>query len=276
MSPDRWQVVSLETREDSDIGEFLERNENAFDFIRIKTPSMLKEDTARDYPAQSYCNDKREIRRDIERALRRFHNKRIMAAMGEGGFHHLTYGLCGVVDSKTNGYGYLHIDGHNDYGKFDPDKICCTSFVSSIERKRKVKGIRFFGETCPRKDGLDFNEISPRRVIQVLQGLPEDVYVSCDLDILSPVEFRAASTPQGNLTVRKLLNLVDMIRKERNIISADVLGYFNSGYSDEGLKELLVYRIVIGRILGEDTREFESDYRKAAAGKLRLKDYFGH
>ncbi|MDD4878758.1 MAG: arginase family protein [Candidatus Nanoarchaeia archaeon] len=174
---------------------------------------------------------------------------RVLALSSHGSYHHLTYGLCKRADKLSTEYGYIHIDRHNDMFGMVMDKripeIHCGMFVGKICEntnvgKRKFRPDVFFVGSCvPLLEGL----LSPQAIHYAFTGtkdsalsdllcsfdrhldrLPEDVYISIDLDVLAPSEVRTA-WDRGSMTAGRLYELVEKIKSRKAIISADIIGY---------------------------------------------------
>ena len=63
-----------------------------------------------------------------------------------------------------------------------------------------------------------------------MKRLPDEVYLSFDLDLMCESEMHT-DFYQGDVKADELLRAIDIIKKNKKIIGADILGY--AGYSKE-------------------------------------------
>lgn len=177
---------------------------------------------------------------------------RVLALSSHGYYHHLTYGLCRRADKLSREYGYIHIDRHNDMFGMDTDAdapaIHCGKFVKKLCENTNVGNREFrpdvFFIGCyvpvvqsvfiPSASGYAFTGIKGGILSDLLRSfdrhldrLPEDVYVTVDLDVLAPSEVRTA-WDRGSMKAEKLYKLVEEISRRKKIISADIVGYTTS------------------------------------------------
>jgi len=180
-------------------------------------------------------------------------NTKVLGVWGNGCFHQYTYGLCtAIADRRSKSYGYVHIDHHSDTADYDmPINFSCGGFVASILRDSNAQTVRFIGNAgFPFKNlegkfsgtrylsesglrGKKSNSINVGRLEHLLEGTPEDLYISMDLDVIDMNEistsFRGGSVG-GTITSEELLKILRLMDERKNIIGADVLGYSGRGW----------------------------------------------
>lgn len=227
-------------------------------------------------------SDKGTITKEIQRAFGSLEGK-ILTVYGHGDYHHYTYGLCKVIASKrSKDYIYAQIDHHTDSWKRTDGNIRCGSFVEQILEEPEVKDIINIGTEIKLGDYdhtrtiIPQNELVSKAARELLRKAlrekkQKDIYPSMDLDILTKTEIAVVQgLEQGILELNHLLNVVDVIQEEKNIISADILGYTAENYftSDLTPVTLLVYATLAAKITGKDTKELEKlhDYFKKRRG----------
>jgi len=62
--------------------------------------------------------------------------------------------------------------------------------------------------------------------------MPNEVYISLDLDFLQD-KYITTGFSNKDISIFKLLKYLEIIKKEKDIIGADILGYANKTFSDE-------------------------------------------
>lgn len=270
MKTEPWKIVVLEHDSASvQIGNF---------FYKI-----WKEGITRKYLDPDVIHtDKEDITKKIQKAVGNLDGK-ILTLYGHGDYHHYTYGLCKVVaDKRSKNYIYSQIDQHTDSWRRADEFIRCASFVEQILEETEAKDIINIGTETKLGDHDDEriiihqNELVSKVARETLREAlrrktQKDIYPSMDLDILTKTEITVApGLNQGILELSHLLNIVDVIQEEKNIISADILGYTGINYFTSDLipVTLLVYATLAAKIIGKDTKELEKlhDYFKKRRG----------
>lgn len=260
-----WKIVVLEHDPPSkEMADFFEKiwKEGV---IRKKIDDMYKKDV------------KEDVEKKMEDAVGKLEGK-ILTLYGKGGFHHYTFGLCKTIACKrSKNYMYLHVDNHSDsYYKTD-GCLAGNSFVENLDEEPEAKDVFFIGvESLLGRWDCDHTIIGQKALIskkakkilrKALREKPQlDVYPSLDLDVLTTTEINT-DYDQGILELKHLLNIIDVIEREKNIISADILGYNNfefSKYSNlkfcNNATGLLAYATLAAKIIGKDTKELEKLY----------------
>jgi hypothetical protein len=190
---------------------------------------------------------KSEIVRHIARVAGR--EEKILSVYCED-CHQNTYGLCRcIADRRSSRYAYYHFDHHPDDSPGN-ETIVLGNFVEELLRDTNAADVRFIG-----------NAIPPRLRTKMLDI--RDIYLSVDLDFMSSTEVQTRYTA-GTWKREELLVELDGILRERNLISADCLGYY--GIRDP--KSCLLYACVCGRIVGKETSEFEQLHDLAREDRL--------
>ncbi len=174
---------------------------------------------------------------------------------GHGEYHHYTYGLCKVLaDRRSKRYGYVHIDHHHDMWD-DSEKgglrkeLHCGRFVKSIRANTNASHVLTVGTQEVEKE-LEGNPAQyhhiPNHELEkglfcidsALQRLPDDVYVSIDLDFLSPKEI-STGWPEGSFKKETLFCCLELIKERKRLVGVDVCGWDAGGqYRDDRMRYL--------------------------------------
>jgi len=200
---------------------------------------------------------------------------RIFTVYGNGFFHNFTYGLVkNIGDVRSNAYSYVHIDQHTDTNDQFMKLLTCANFVNFIPIYSNGRTVRHIGIKhvlghVPSSDILKADEITDSGMVDSLEklmcGTVDDAYVSMDLDVLLPNEMQTAY-PGGNVDLSTFLQVIDWLKVNKRIISADALGFadlpseFGSKYMKE--KSLLVYAMIAATLFGEDRTVFKKEHER--------------
>lgn len=165
-----------------------------------------------------------------------------------GGDHSTPYGLLRALGERHDGFGILHVDAHCDlrsaYEGFEYSHASIMynvlRDVKQVERVVEV-GVRDFcraeydmAQSSPRIEMFDDRTIAEARFDgmtwseqcrRIVGRLPEEVYVSFDIDGLSPELCPHTGTPvPGGLGFNEAVRLVDeVVRSGRRIIGFDLV-----------------------------------------------------
>ncbi len=227
-----WQILLLESDEfSSEIKEFIQKYYK-FSSAKINRSSYKKKVIRRI--------------RDIARKNNIDKNKKTLTLMSSGDFHHFTYGLCRVfADPKSRNYCYMHFDAHADDAGKEKYLINCANFVNQLLRDSNAEFAYFIGTpthafyraktagdsmVCSWKAMV--SQIPPRRLLASLDDVSDDVYISLDLDFLQD-EFIITNYNNKDFPLDKLLKCLKIIKKEKNVIGADILGYANKTFKKD-------------------------------------------
>jgi arginase family enzyme len=245
---DSWKVVVLEHDYASEeIGKF---------FSKIWEDGIIVKKMGKNYD----LDHKKKISEEIKNILGILEGK-ILTLYGSGYYHHYTYGLCDAISrERSKDYTYLHIDNHPDSCYNSNGHIGCGSFVEHILEEPEAKDIILIGPTNNPKERalISQEEIVSKKAKEITRKIlrekqQPDVYSSFDLDVLDEKEIETYYN-RGILKLKHLLDLIDIMREEKNIISADILGY-NGGSSNYA--NLITYAALAAKLVGKDTKELE-------------------
>lgn len=246
-----YELVSLEFDKPAQImGKFFEKK--GYDIRRADLTGLCLR------------NNKAHVHDTISSEIPSDGKKRIVL-YGHGRFHHYTYGLYLNATKGIDSHGYIHFDNHSDYKGYpetSDDILGCGAFVKELLKDSGAKAALFVGSKPPlegthqphpslsedqlrkRKHflrrGLNYDNLEER-----LSELPDDVYLSFDLDVLAASEI-LTGFDQGTMTVKELTEILGIIKAKKNIISADVLG-FSGRRKDRGSAN--AYKAVVDTLL---------------------------
>lgn len=218
-----WELVSLELDQPGKrIGEYFEKTLK----LDIKRVSYRKE---RDYVSKDL------ICRMVNKALGKGPERKLVF-YGSDYYHHFTYGLCKHADRFNDSYAYVHFDHHSDcFNGGIKSEISCGSFVDDILKDSNASAVLFLGSRPPihtdfsKKACISLLEeqlrhYSFRKLEKRLSKLPDEVYLSFDLDVMSEGAITTAYN-QGTLQTKELMKILDAIKRTKRIIGDDILGY---------------------------------------------------
>jgi len=154
-----------------------------------------------------------------------------------GGDHAITIGLSRAAAEKYPGIGILQIDAHldlrNQWNGSPYNHACVMRRIGDDLKLPFVQvGIRSF---CPEE--LDYikthhlypfyahnlNPADDSWMDDVVYALPDNVYLTIDLDGLDPGIMPGTGTPvPGGLTYRQVVELIKRVGKEKNMVAADI------------------------------------------------------
>lgn len=253
-----WKVVVLEHDEASkQIGDFFEKTWTD-GIIRKNMGNLWLEE--KDFNAET-----------MQRMVGKLEGK-ILTLYGNGSYHNYTYGLCyAIAHKRSDNYMYTHIDNHTDSIYREGGIIKCGSFVENIVEEPEANDILLIGA----ENGENFKERTTIRQKDLIskqakdivrkklkKKLQKDVYASLDLDILKNEEI-STDFMQGILGLKHLLDILEVLKEEKNLVSADILGYKgkpSSKYSTPKASQpvsLLTYAVLAAKITGKDTKKLE-------------------
>ena len=154
-----------------------------------------------------------------------------------GGDHAITIGLTRAVADRYPDMGILQIDAHldlrNEWNGSHYNHACVMRRIGEDLRLPFVQvGIRSF---CPEEfDYIKAHHLYPFYAHNLTSGdnswmddvvyaLPENVYLTIDLDGLDPAIMPGTGTPvPGGLTYRQVVELIKRIGEEKNVVAADI------------------------------------------------------
>lgn len=253
-----WKVFSLEMDKFGEkIGIYLE---DKLDINRIKKEKCLR-------ILKEIGNFKRA--RDIDEGdlLHYFSKESIgeekfkaLAVYGTGNLHHYTLGLCKHASRLGKEFCYIHIDNHSDAFNFGIKNLTGGAFVPNIPiftLCRQLFYIRNSGNSeydyqdlyIDKKDITKYKD----ELYKLLNDIMPHVYISIDLDVMAEGEI-LTDWNRGRLDKETLLEILSIIKENKEIISADVLGFhYNDITKTEQLKMIKkskeLYKDIIQRII---------------------------
>ncbi|WP_457638241.1 agmatinase [Oceanithermus sp.] len=155
-----------------------------------------------------------------------------------GGDHSISLPLVRAHLERGGDFGVLHVDAHDDL--YDSWQGSPLSHASVMRRVHEL-GVPLVqvGQRAVARDSRDYAEkhgiprFSAREIAKnglplddVLQALPERVYLSFDFDALDPSEMPAVGTPlAGGLSFYQALDLMEAVFREKEVIGADFVEF---------------------------------------------------
>ncbi len=152
-----------------------------------------------------------------------------------GGEHTVTVGAVAAVAEKYRDLGVLVVDAHLDlresYGGTRWSHACVCRRILDTGQTLVWCGSRSFSEeeallVQERQLQVFYaHELDPEGhwIRQAVQQLPENVYLSIDVDGLDPASMPGTGTPEpGGLSYRQLLALIRETTQRRTLVAADL------------------------------------------------------
>jgi len=154
-----------------------------------------------------------------------------------GGDHAITIGLTQAVANQYTDVGILQIDAHldlrNEWNGSPYNHACVMRRIGEDLKLPFVQvGIRSF---CPEEfDYIKAHHLYPfyahnlnsadnSWMDDVVYALPDNVYLTIDLDGLDPGIMPGTGTPvPGGLTYRQVVELIKRVGAEKNVVAADI------------------------------------------------------
>jgi agmatinase len=174
-----------------------------------------------------------------------------------GGEHSTPFGLLQALNEKYDGFGILHIDAHADLRKaYEGFTYSHASIMYNVlEQLKQVTKIVQVGvrDYCAEEAALmaadarlapftdaalqeaSFNGVSwAQQCRNIVAALPEKVYVSFDIDGLTPDNCPHTGTPvPGGLTYNQVVFLLKaLVQSSKKIIGFDLCEVAPSGYDE--------------------------------------------
>jgi len=153
-----------------------------------------------------------------------------------GGDHSVSIGLIKAASEVYPDLGVIQIDAHSDLrdtwnGSRNNHACIMRRVVSDMKLKTVQVGIRSFSPEeviFMKEQGIKpffAHEIDGRFdwIEKAIESLPENVYLTIDVDGLDPSIMPGTGTPEpGGLTYRQLTRLISELGKKRKVIAADI------------------------------------------------------
>lgn len=154
--------------------------------------------------------------------------------LGSGNFHYLTYML---LQRYLTPLTLVVFDHHNDAGYFPyNDFLSCGSWiVDAVHDFSHLQKVYIVGaateeatwadsDSHPKIEMIAEKEMNPERLFDLAREIPtKDVYFSIDRDILTDKEIRT-NWDQGNVSLKSLIEAVEIIAEGHVLIGADICG----------------------------------------------------
>ncbi|OGH60207.1 MAG: hypothetical protein A2725_04560 [Candidatus Magasanikbacteria bacterium RIFCSPHIGHO2_01_FULL_33_34] len=116
------------------------------------------------------------------------------------------------------------------------NELNCGTFIKAILQDTNASSALFIGNRPPKSQllkgiphlyllekhlctGKKFEKLKTK-----LKHLPDDVYLSFDLDVMDVQAIKTA-WDQGTLTIPEIMQCIEIIKQHKNIIGADINGY---------------------------------------------------
>lgn len=227
-----WKLYSLEMDEGGeDIGAFFEREKYP---IKRVNPGKRLEDIEGFIPDFQKTVDKELVVKAVAECIKT--DSKVLALYGHGGYHFFTYGLAMLANRLSDEFGYIHIDRHHDSWFYNWEKITCGGFVRQIFLDTHVYGSRrrmiYIGNDGGTTAGsylgnviMDNNAEELKKTLEAMRV--DDVYVTIDLDVM-PSDDILTAFERGKLRTVEIKNILKTIKRQKRIISADIVGFTES------------------------------------------------
>ncbi len=205
-----------------------------------------------------------------------------LTVYGHGSFHHYTYGIVGnTMPQRTDEFLYIHIDYHTDAGVCKTKCNCgtahglykcgmsvgCGSFVMEM-KDHGAKNFSFIGTDANcgwkrsrriRQEQLLQSDFMAIVADELRRKRCENVYVSMDLDVLEINEI-PTGYGRGKIKLQHLLDILTVIKENKNIMAADILGLCKKDHGSHRTDGkayyqstgLLTYGIIAAHLSGRD------------------------
>ncbi len=251
-----WQLLSLEMDAGGrDIGSFF--SQSGYETRRVSLDEFLEQAQRHDDGAalsldtqfwpEPHIYSKAQLASTM-RNLAGNTRKKTLALYGSGFYHHYTYGLCALAGQQSEGFTYIHVDGHTDcipgWQNHPPGTVIYSNFVEDIVRDTGAKDVIMVGAnlggvpwcTCLQQAIFE-DRLNAEEALDdfrgLLEGVQKDVYLSVDLDVTPADECITdwREWERGHLRKGQLLRVVKLLKETKHIIGADILGYTGSPLS---------------------------------------------
>ena len=152
-----------------------------------------------------------------------------------GGEHSITLGMVQALNKKYRNIGVLQLDAHADlrdsYQGSPYNHACigrrihehCLLTQAGI-RSLSAEEFEFLSDTNISTFFADYIKNNKGWVDEVIERLPQDIYVSIDLDVFDPSIMPSVGTPEpGGLDWHEMLRLLRTVSKKRHIVGFDIV-----------------------------------------------------
>ncbi len=156
-----------------------------------------------------------------------------------GGEHSISYGFVQGLAQKYDNFGIVVFDSHLDLGdRYSEKDFTHAAWLKYSLELPQVKNATLFGIRNFNKIEHEYWQNSKGKVnvylardkdnwgsmAKIIKALPENIYLSFDIDAFDPSIMPATGTPEpGGLLWDETLNLIREISKKKNIIGMDLV-----------------------------------------------------
>jgi len=174
-----------------------------------------------------------------------------------GGEHTVSLGTIGAHAAFFNNFSILHLDAHSDMrDSYEGDKLshaCVMARAREITEHIVSVGIRSTDSSemknIKKENTFYASTIrhSGQWIKSVLKKLSQNVYITIDLDVFDSSIMPSTGTPEpGGLGWYEVLDLLEMVSRNKNIVGFDVVELCPSKYNmaPDFLAAKLIYKLL--------------------------------
>jgi agmatinase len=201
------------------------------------------------------ANAQTMISRVRERVLNALTDNKFVVILG--GEHTVSLGTIEAHASSYNNFSILHLDAHSDMrDSYEGDKYshaCVMARAKEITEHIVSVGIRS-SDSSEMKNIKKENTFyasavhhSRRWIKDVVKKLSQNVYITIDLDVFDSSIMPSTGTPEpGGLGWYEVLDLLELVSRNRNIVGFDVVELCPSKYNmaPDFLAAKLIYKLL--------------------------------
>ena len=180
-------------------------------------------------------NSAKEAVEGVEQAIRDWAVKKNKFPLVLGGEHSISSGVTRALKAKNKNFGVLQIDAHTDFlNTFEGSKYSHACVMRRIfDQGLKITQVGIRNENSETKEFLSRSSTKKQVTTfygadtplqKILKSLPENVYITIDLDGLDPSIMPSVGTPEpGGLSWQQLLDILQAVFKSKKVIGADIV-----------------------------------------------------
>jgi N1-aminopropylagmatine ureohydrolase len=156
--------------------------------------------------------------------------------VGLGGDHSVSFGLFGGAQEAHPDLACIQIDArpdlHNIYANDPLSHVCVMSRIRELKAQTLHLGIRSMSAAEAQRiqnekiETIRMHEYYQKKVDvgRILATISERVYLTIDVGCMDWSVIRSTSAPEpGGFTWREMLDLLDIIFKDKNVVACDVM-----------------------------------------------------
>ena len=155
-----------------------------------------------------------------------------------GGEHSISYPLFKAFKNFYPSTGVLHLDAHGDlrdqYEGSPYNHACVLRRIASLNpiiasigvRAISKEEVEFIDSTREKIKIFYAHQIKNKSnwIFEVISHLPDEIYITLDVDVFDPSIIRATGTPEpGGLSWYEVLNLLKRIFSAKKVIGVDIV-----------------------------------------------------